>query len=347
MPIWLGSTINSNETANLINQLFNTKAIAMVRRKNGLLYAVLNKAEVGAEPMSAKWNRESKVSGINVQFNLMGGLKSIATVADGYGGGTGETATWGGTVIPSTIFGGVTLPLVHYADAEYFPDSELDRYQGDELRTRDWIGQKMEYLLLSFEDTFGTAINTSTATVPTRTQVVPWRHQISDGVSSGETGFITYGVDRNDSGNADFRGNNTVSTGDLTLAKLFTAKLSCVQRGGMPTVGLAENTLYGKIHRLTEAYTTVNYDEQWTKFGGEYVQYSGTKYILEPRMATQLIGLLDPSTWVLWRRDKNFTRSGIVPDVSRKATHVLVYGYWMGFFCNKPNSNALLTGVTS
>lgn len=347
MAIWAGSTINSNETANLINQLWNTKAIAMCRRKNGLLYEVLGKPEQGATPMDVKWNRVNKVSGINVQFNLLGSLKSISTVADGYGGGSGETATWGGTVIPSNTFGGVTLPLVHYADAEYFPDSELDRYQGDELRTRDWIAQKMDYLMLSFEDTFGTALNTSTAAVPTRTQVCPWRHQISDYASSGESTYQTYGLDRSDSANADFRGLVDATGGDLTLSKLKARKNALVTRGGNGKVGLAETTLFSKIQTLVENYSHVTYDEDWANFGSEYVRYSGTRYILESRMATQTVGLLTPESWVLWWNANNFTRNGIVQDPSRKATHVLVYAYWAAMYCNAPNKNALLTGLTS
>ena len=347
MGIWNGSSINSNETANLINQLWQTKAIAMVRRKNGLLYEVLGKAEQGATPMDVKWSRTEKTSGKDIQFNMLGSLKTINTVPDGYAAGSGETSAWGGTVIPADTFGGVTLPLVHYADAEYFPDSELDRYEGDELRTRDWIAQKMDYLMLSFENTFGNAINTSTATVPTRTQVCPWRHQISDGVSSGETGYQTYGLDRNDSGNSDFRGLVDVTGGDLTLAKLKARKNLLITRGGNGKVGLAETTLYGKIQTLVENYTHVNYDETWSSFGGEYVRYSGTRYILEQRMATQTVGLLTPETWRLWWNTKNFTRSGIVPDPSKKATHVLVYGYWNAFYTNQPNQNALLTGLTS
>lgn len=343
MAIWAGSNINSNETAMLINQLWNAKAIPMVRKKNGLLYAVLGKGEAGSTPMSMRFNRTSKTSGDEVQFNLLGALKTIATVADG----AGETASWSGTVIPTNVFGGVTLPLQHYADAEYFPGSELDRYQGDELRTRDWIADKMNYLMLSFENTYGTALNTSTALVASRTEVCPWRHQISDGVSSGETGYTNYGVDRSDSGNADFRGNNTVGIGDLTLAKIRTGQNTCITNGGNPTVGLAATALYGKVQQLVEAYTVVNYDEEWSKFGGAYVQFNNIKFILEQRMSTTEIGLLDPESWVFWQKNKNFTRAGIVPDPTKKDTSVLVWGAWQAMYCNKPNSNWLGTGVTS
>lgn len=347
MGLWAGSGINSNETANLINQLYNTKAIAMVRRKNGFLYEMMGKSEAGATPMDTKWQKVNKVSGKDVQFNLLGSLKTIATVADGYAAGAGETSAWGGTVIPADTFGGVTLPLVHYADAEYFPDSELDRYEGDELRTRDWIAQKVEYLILSFENTFGNAINTTTAAVPSRTVVCPWRHQISDGVSTGETTYQTYGLDRNDSANADFRGLVDVTGGDLTLQKIRTRKNVIKGRGGMPKVGLAETTLYGKIETLVEAYSHVTYDETWSSFGGEWVKYAGTRYIQETRMGTGLVALLDPESWVLWWNTKNFTRNGIVRDPSRKATSVLVWGCWNALFCNQPNKNGLLTNLTS
>ncbi len=346
MALWAGSLLNTNETALLINQYWNTKAISIVRRKNGLLYAVLGKSEPGATPLDVSWQRTNKVSGRNVQFTLRGRHKTIATVGDGEGAGN-ETSQWGGTVIPSNVFGAVELPLVHYADAEYFPSSELDRFQGDELRTREWIAEKMDYLMESWEDVFGNALNTNTAAVPSRTQVCPWRHQISDGVTGGETVYRTYGLDRNDPANADFRGNVRTNIGNLTLKAIRDAKYDCLERGGVAAVGLAENAVYSILMSELEAHTVVTYDEEWSKFGGDYASFAGTRFILEPRMAQGELGLIDPSTFVLWWRDKNFTRSGIVQDVTRRATMVLVWEHWVGFYCNKPNSNAVLTGITT
>lgn len=347
MAIWAGSSINTNETANLINQFWNAKAIPMIRRKNGFLYAILGKEEAGSTPMSLKFSKEQKVSGQNVQFNLLGSLKTIATVADGYASGAGETGTWTGTVIPANTFGGITLPLVHFADAEYFPSSELDRFQGDELRTRDWIAQKMEYLMLSYEDTLGTMLNTTTAAVPTRTQICPWRHQISDYASTGESTYQTYGLDRSDSGNADFRGNVTVSVGDLTLSKIQERILTAQIRGGNIDTGLANTTVYNKVMTLVRSYVNTTYQADWDKFAGQYVQFGAIKFILESRMGTDLLGGIDSSTWVMWNRTKNFTSDGIVRDPSRKATRVLNWEYWTAIYCNKVNSNFLMTGITS
>ena len=339
---WTGAYASRYAEAKLINQLWQSKSVAIIRRKNGLLYAVLDKTEPGAEPLSVNWNRSQKVSGLDIQLNLMGELKTIATVADG----TAETTSWAGTVIPTRVFAAVTLPLVHFADAEYFPSSERMRFVGDEVRGTGWVEEKMNYLMLSFENTFGTAINTSTANVPGRTSVCPWRHQISDGVETA--GYKTYaGIDRSDSNCADFRGLCTTSVGDLTLAKIRERQNACTVNGGNPTVGLAATTLYGKIQSLVEAYTHVTYDETWSKFGGDYVKYAGTTFIHESRAETTTVALMDPSTWQLWMNTQPFTSSGIVQDPSRVATHVLPWECWIGFYCNKPNSNALLLGVTS
>lgn len=347
MGIWAGSTLNSNETSHLINQWDDSKSLAICRRKNGFLYEILGKAEPGATPMSVEWKNSTKVSGKDIQFNFLGSLKTISTVADGYAAGAGETGTWGGTVIPADTFGAVTLPIVHFADAEYFPSSELDRFTGQEQPMRDWIEEKLEYLMLSWENSFGNAFNTGTAAVPTRTQVCPWRHQISDGVSTGETTYVTYGLDRNDSGNVDFRGNVTVSVGDLTLEKIRLRELEVIERGGMVRLGLVENALYNKIHKLLEGYSVVTYDDQWTKFGGSFVKFGNIRWIMETRMPTELVGLIDPTTWKIWQKKGQFTRQGIVPDPSKKATHVLNWEKWIAIYCKAPNRNALMTNVTS
>jgi len=343
MAIWAGAYASRYAEAKLINQLWQSKSVAIIRRKNGLLYAVLDKAEPGAEPLSVNWNRESKVSGLNIQLNLMGQLKTIATVADG----TAETTTWTGTIIPTTVFAAVTLPLVHFADAEYFPSSERMRFTGPEVRGTSWIEEKMNYLMLSFENTFGTAINTSTANEPGRTSVCPWRHQLSTGTAADSANYRTYGLDRNTDDNADFRGMVTTSVGDLTLAKIQERINAIRVNGGNPTVGSAALALYGKIQALVGAYTHTTYDEKWSKFGSEYVKFGNTTFILENRQETTTVGLFDPSSWQLWRNTEPFSASGIVQDPSRVATHVLPWEAWMGFYCKQPNINGMLLGCTS
>jgi hypothetical protein len=346
MAIFAGAAAGTNESAMLINQFVNTVAVPMIKRKNFFLFCVLGKSEPGQTPMQTKFERETRYSGDNLRFVLQGRLKTIATVADGYAAGAGETGTWVGTVIPSDTFGAVTFPMVHFADAEYFPKSEVDRFQGKEMQARAWVETKLRYLMDSFEDTVGTMLMTSTAAIQTRTQICPIRHQLSDGVSTGETSYVTYGLDRADSGNIDFRGLMTVAAGDVSLNKLRLGLNTALTRGGRPSLGLTETTLYTKIQRLAEQYVHTGFNAKWADFGADFVRHAGVEYGLEQRMATGVIHLVEPETFHVWNNFKNFTAAGIVPSPDRKASFVLNWDVWFSVLCKKPNSNYSFAGAT-
>src|SRR2546423_2154728 len=120
--LWTGTSINSTETAMVFNQLFNRKAIAMVRKKNGLLYAILGKSENGSTPeLGPKYPGEKKITGHQIEVKLLGKLKTIATVADGVAT-EGATATLTNS---ADYWGAAVFDLAHYKDAHGLPESEI------------------------------------------------------------------------------------------------------------------------------------------------------------------------------------------------------------------------------
>lgn len=346
MALWNGSNINSTETAMVFNQLYDRgRAIAMVRKKNGFLYGILGKSEKGgASGNGLKFKNERKITGNNVEVKLLGKLKTIATVA----GGSAEMAV--ATLTNSQDYWGASeFALAHYKDAHGLPESEVHRYEGNELKTANYLDEVFKMLVLSLENTWGTALHATGASVgPSRTVFGSWIHAVSDGVSSGETNYASYGtLSRTDSGNADFRSIVNINTGDLTIPKFQLVLNQVIANGGMPSFAVAHTTPYSKLQQLAQGYSHVVYDEDWSKFGGTYVKIGNVVIILDQRCPSDTVGLIDPEEWVWYRKDINFTRSGIVESPIHVASYVLNWGAWVQPICLCPSHQGKMTGITS
>lgn len=347
--LWTGSAINSTETATVFNQLWNLTAVEQVRKKNGFLYAILGKQETGATPdAGVSFQRMEKITGKNIEVKLLGKLKSIAAVADGY-----ATESVAGTATNTADYwGAAEFALTHYKDIHALPESEVDRYAGDELKTANHLDQVFRMLVLSMENqwassssTYGGLWDTKNAA---RTTLGGVQWAVSDGVSSGETAYASYGtIDRSDAGNADFRAYVGTGTGDLTLNKIQTAQNTAIGQGGMPRVAMAHTTPYTKVQSLVQSYTHTVFEEDWSRFGGTWCEFSGMKFILDQRMpATILVGI-DPESWVWYQRDIDFTKQGVVHVPTYVGSYVLNYGAWVQDVCVRPSSNFKLSGITS
>lgn len=346
--LWTGSVINSTETATVFNQLYNLTAIEQVRKKNGVLYAVLGKAEVGSTPMDGiTFERRQKVTGKKIEVKLLGKLRTIGTVADG-------AAEYAAAALSNTqdYWGGMEFDLAHFKDVYPIMESEIDRFAGDELKTANFLDGEFRMLMLSLEKAWGsgsaTAGGLNDTKAPARTTLGGWQWPVSDGVSSGESAYATYGtLDRSDVGNADARATVTTSTGDLTLLKLQTLRNQIITQGGMPNLGVAHTTPYTKIQGLVQNYTHTVFTEDWSRFGGDWVEFSSIRFILEQQCPSSVVGLLDPTSFCWYERDIPFTKRGLVYAETLVASYLLNWGCWCQLICTRPGSNGKLTGVTS
>lgn len=347
--LWTGSVINSTESATVFNQLYSLTAIEQVRKKNGVLYAVLGKAEVGATPLDGiNFERRSKVSGKRVEADILGKLKTIGTVADG-------SAEYAAASLSNTqdYWGGMEFDLAHFKDVHPIMESEFDRFTGDELKTANYLDRVFRMLMLSLEKAWGsgsaTAGGINDTKAPARTTLGGWQWPVSSGLSAdGESAFATYGtIDRSDAGNADARGTVAPSTGDLTLLKIQTLRNQVITQGGLPNLGVAHTTPYTKIQSLVQNYTHTVFTEDWSRFGGDWVEFSNIRFILEQQCPSSVVGLLDPTSFCWYERDIPFTKRGLVYAETLVASYLLNWGAWSQFLCIRPSSNGKLTGITS
>jgi hypothetical protein len=129
MALWNGSAINTHETAFVFNQMATRKAIPIVRNMNGFLYAALGKEDWNATPGAGTgFKRLKKISGKNVEVTLLGELAVPLTTTD-------ANQTLFSNAVQNLSFGAAEFPIAHYSYPFAVPDSELQRFIGDELKT--------------------------------------------------------------------------------------------------------------------------------------------------------------------------------------------------------------------
>lgn len=347
MAIWAGSNINTNETAMLFNQLATRKSISGIRKKNGFLYAVTGMDEPGATPgASAGFKRHTKVSGLKIEWRTQGEHIGAPTFR------TKASATDSVSLTHNAnVWGGQEVMLAFLTDTIPIPHHELDRFRGDELKTENYLQDVYDAIELDIENKVGTQLAVTGATgIPGQTdtdKLGSWPYAIEgvDGAwtdSSDDYGTLA----RDDSTNSWARGLVYASVGDLTLAKIRTAKNDIILNGGAPRFGVAGGTVYGRIEHLVEQYTQVMYDEKWSKFGGEHVKYAGIAFTLDYYAPSGYLGIMDPETWHLWENDKMPFTKGVVNDPTKVATYVIQYTKWLQNLCLEPRKNAVLKGIT-
>jgi hypothetical protein len=287
-----------------------------------------------------QFERLERISGNQIEVKLLGALDSISTVADG----SAEIAT-ATPAYTSNMFGSATFDLTHYAQTKGVPSSEYNRIQGKEAKTLKYVDDVFNQLMLSLENTIGTAINGTAA--PARTTLGSWVYAVSDGVSTGETGYAVYGLDRSDAGNIDYRSYVNITTGDLTLSKIRLVKNQNRIHGGKNQLGVCETSVYTKLQSLVEAYTVIESDADWQQFGGEYTQYGKTRFVLDQRSPTQTMGILDPESFVFYQNMINFTEAGFIRAPHLVAGYVLPWECWTQLICVQPSRNGKLTGIST
>jgi len=343
MAIWAGTNINSNETAMLFNQMWDRKGMAIVQKKHALAFAMLGKMDVKSTPGITNFERTEKTSGNKVEKRLLGELYDPAEIADS-AQTDAVTLSWN-----TDAWGGAEWPLAHFSHTFPIPNSEVDRIRGDEAKTLSYFDEFLEMVALSYQKKWGTRLNaTGSGGLHARDKFgsVPYCIEGVDGTwtdSADDYGTIA----RDDSANADFRGQVQASVGTLTLDKIRTSTIAAEAYLGDIKVGTCGSTVYNKIHQLVEPYSVVNYDAEWTKFGGKHVEYAGVKYAYDPDAASGYLILLDPTTWKLFMKENvPMTQSGIVFDFTKKGTYVLPTQFWMQWLCMAPARNAIMKGIT-
>lgn len=337
MALWAGSSINSTETAMVFNKIYDKKFVNVLRKKNAFYFAVTRQKDINQEPMSnADWKGIKNVTGQKVEVGILGRSIDPAYVADGADELAAVTLS---SNYYSNAYGAMEFAVSHLTWTHPIPASQLDRYQGNELKTADFLESEFERIVQGYNSKFGTEFNTSQA--PARNAIGGWPYAIDTA--------NTYGtIDRSDSANADMRGLEYTSIGDLTLGDIAQAQIDITLNGGDAKFATAGGTVFGIIRRLLENQTQAIFgdDERWNKFGGQWCWYAGTVFAADNYAPSQAIGMFTPNTWCVVMRKQPFTKGGVQEDITKVDAYVVKTKAWIQLICTKCNENAYLQGIT-
>lgn len=338
--LWYNSLLNTNVASSVFNQLYNYKALEMVRKENGLLYAVLGKTWRDANPkFPVSYERLNRITGNQIQVRLLGALPAPGYVTDG----AAELQTVTNPTYSSSYFGAVTADLAHIADVQGIPGNEMDRIAGKEAATKSFVAEVFNMLMLGLEKVIGDDMSGANGVnAPARSSVGSWEWAVSDGTSTNESTYATYlTVDRSQSANADFQSYVDSTTTDLSLSAIRNIKNNVKTKGGNNKLAVANVTQFGQIQGLVEAQTIQNQiDPEWETFGGEYVAYGGTRFILEQRTPAGTLGIFSPDSWGFWMNEAGLIGDGgFMKSPLAKDGYVLPYRAWVQFICTMPRRN--------
>lgn len=340
MALWNGTTLNTNALSSNINKWFSNNAIPMVVKRNAFLYALKNK-ETGPYGMAGSRIKTAKmVNGNALNVRLMGKMPTFTGLAD-----ANQTDALSISWV-TDAFGAANFAWSHFYHPEPIVMSELKLIRGDEARTNGWLDDIMMKVTRGWEATLGDAINgTNTAA---RTTIAGWRWGSSDGVSTGETAYATYGtLDRSDSGNVDFRGNVRYLTGgDLKLDDFVALKTDILADNGNPDFSVVGQTGFLKLEQEIRGSVQIP-NKDWDAYRGDKMFSHGIAICFESRCGTTELGMFDSEALTLFLDEDGVNSSGLkdAAAIYKGVEYILPVHVWSQFVVTNPSNTGKITNI--
>lgn len=333
MALWNGTTFNNNKLASMTNSILWPNATSLTKRKCGFFYAVMGKKEVGSIVDGAfKIPGVEEVTGLEHKIRFQGKVRTIPTVSDGANEVTTPTNTY-----VSDTFGAISFPLTHYIYREPIPESDWTLIRGKEAETQSYIQDVINMLAESVETQLANDMLSTGA--QTRTALGGLETIVEDG--------NTWGLDRSDAANADHRSIVDDTAGDLDFERVGTMQNRITVAGGSGALGLLSTTEYTSFQALVRNQLHAMTTDDWDKFGGQFIKFANTIWVLEQRIPTAGEGfILSPEFWKIVKNSSPVNEGGIKEDPTMVDGYSLKIRLWIGLFCRKCNAQGKFQNIT-
>jgi hypothetical protein len=341
MALWQGSSLNTNELATTTNHWTRKNLVPMVVKRNAFLHALTNEEAGPYGSIGSRVRYEKRARGNKLQVPLLGAIPSFSGLADS-NQVDAVSLTW-----DSDAAGAATFEWAHYYHVEPVVHSEFTLMRGDDHKTLSWVEKVLkEKVVKGWEKTLGDAIN-GTAANSSRTAAGGWRYGASDGTSTGESSYATYGtLDRSDSGNADYRGNiQRLSDGLLTIDDFFALKVDIMADDGNPTFAVVGATGFKKMEKELRGQAMLP-QKDWDAFAGDKLTCHGITICFESRCGETELGMFDPNALAIYLEedgiDMEWEKAG---GVYKGAKYVMPIHAWTAFIVECPSHTGKVTNI--
>lgn len=339
MAIWDGGSLNTDALSSAVNKWMDLNFVPMVVKRNALLYAMMGLNGASGNAEVPNWNslfkKDYQVQGNNLVVRLLGELESISTLADA---NQQDAVSWNNN---PNRFGAAVFPWTHYSHNESVSDSDYELIVGSEARTASYMEDVLAALRLSWQDTIGTAINSTNDQA--RTTLGGWEYAVD------ATG--TYGTLTRAGQNPNWSGNEADVSGAGDLDDLDDMKIEIQKDGGNATVGTAAKIPFNKIKQEQRGYAAAVPDSWKFYDGGGLVHYDGTTYAYESRQTASVVGMFTPDALRFYQKGEKTEIEMLGKDVMMGALKGSKLGFalrqWNAFVVKNPGNCGKLTNWTS
>lgn len=339
MAIWDGSSLNTDALSSAVNKWMDLNFTPAIVKRNALLYSMMGLNGLSGNTEVPNWSslfkKDYQVQGNNLVVRILGELETISTLADA---NQLDAVSWNNN---PNRFGAAVFSWTHYSHNEGVRDSDYELIRGNEARTASYMEDVLQALKLSWQDTIGTAINSTNDQA--RTTLGGWEYAVD---ATGTYGTLTRAGD-----NPNWSGNETDVAGAGDLDDLDAMKLDILQDGGNPTVGVAPKVPFNKIKQELRGYASAVPDSWKFYEGGGLVHYDGTTYAFEHRCTSTVVGMFTPDSLRFYQKDETTEVKTLPEEVMMALLKGAKLGFsirqWNAFVVKHPGSCGKLTGWTS
>lgn len=339
MAIWDGSTFNTDALASATNRWMELNFTPIVVKRNALLYSMLGLDGASGNKEVPNWNnvlkKDYEVRGNNLVVRLLGELETINVLA---AANQTDAATWNNN--PNAL-GAAEFAWTSFWHNEAVTDRDFKLIRGNEAKTASYMEDVMQRLRLSWQDTIGTAINSTNA--QSASALGGWEYAVD---ATGTYGTLTRAGD-----NPNWSGNETDVGGAGDLDDLDAMKADILQDGGNPSVGVAAKVPFNKIKQEMRGYACAP-PESWKFYeGGGLVHYDGTTFAFEHRCTATVVGMFTPDALRFYMDDQGVAIDVLPKEVMKATLKGCSLGFairaFAAFVVKHPGACGKLTNWTS
>lgn len=337
MALWDGATFAANVAASAFNQILPEETVNFVKKRTYFLSKLMGEqlpSRGGNEPI--QFERGRSVRGNKGEVRLIGKLAAPTAVA--YGSAEVATAT---PDFASNIAGGAEFEIANYPYSYSVPRSELDKINGASMKgEEDWLREIVNhYIIPGFMKEANTKA-ISNANAPAATHIVGLEYIIDT--------TNTYLLNRSDSANADFRGVVQAAGGPFDMDTVETVVNQVTVNDGNTKMALGGLTVYGAAKSFVQSFTHVSYSADKAKYGAASFEYAGIAFCLENDVTAGNLLLLDTDyLGVVYKNNPVNVGTPVTASWQVNPTNLLIpVTMNMQLWCNKPNAQGKITGIT-
>lgn len=332
MALWSNSSLNTNRVSLAFSNMVYNEVVSITRRKYGLWYAIMGKMEVGAFVDGRLTFKEIKeITGYKFEVNFRGKVPTIQKV--GKGSPELQRVSYS---YDANIWGGYQFDLCQYWYKHPIPKSDYDQIRGNEIKTKGMLEEIVDYVVEGLDTQIADDMHANSNQTETSLAGIPFI--IDDNTD--------YAFDRSDSANAKFESQvDDAASAQLTKHMLGINQNKCIDGGGIPTLGIADIERYTDIQDIVQESVRAVADPLWDEFGGRWVRYGNTVYVMDNRALANTVFHMTPSEWFLIRNATPINTEGIVLDPTIIAGYVLPVHLYLGVGCRRPSAQGKITNL--